>query len=317
MKKAVTSERTKKDNGYDLAWLLGQPSLQAYIDFVEDMTIDGSTTCSKLVEEWRTANDYYGDLESQSKKEDVSPEIRDLLPVMRPLAAKLQADPRFTRSFNTLPCRFGMVELRKVMVGQTHIDLDHAARLKKGIAKKPSPEELFAFCQRSDTKPVPINVRRVGSRKYLFWSKSNDLRFLDPTLIDPMSVGNLALEGRVSSFLGLPVGFGSNLLNVIESDGRLLLHNGHHRAYALADLGITHAPCLIRSVSRTDELRLIAGQSAVDNASFYFRAARPPILDDFFNPKIRKILRAARSVQMIELSFEYREFQVRDFGDHD
>ena len=45
-------------------WLLGQPPLQTYLDFVEEMgTARPAPARAALVDEWRAANDHYGELE--------------------------------------------------------------------------------------------------------------------------------------------------------------------------------------------------------------------------------------------------------------
>src|SRR6267142_2140932 len=46
------------------AWLLGQPPLQRYLDYMQDTAIGGARMSrSALVDEWRTANDYWYELE--------------------------------------------------------------------------------------------------------------------------------------------------------------------------------------------------------------------------------------------------------------
>jgi hypothetical protein len=106
------------------------------------------------------------------------------------------------------------------------------------------------------------------------------------------------------------VGFGSNFLSVIRSDSRLLLHNGYHRAYALRAAGFTHAPAVIQTVTRRDELALVASQTVVDEPAFYFAAKRPPMIKDFFDPRIGKVLPVRRMEKVIEVSFEYEEHDV-------
>src|SRR5882757_822384 len=45
-------------------WLLGQPPLSRYLDFVRDTVVDSAAVDrSALIDEWRTANDYYQELE--------------------------------------------------------------------------------------------------------------------------------------------------------------------------------------------------------------------------------------------------------------
>src|SRR2546430_1893244 len=93
-------------------WLLGQPPLWKYLDFVEDMVVDGATANSAaLANEWRTANDYYHELEEREAGIADTVECRDLDPALAPLAAEIAADPRHRRAFDTLPTSFGVVEL--------------------------------------------------------------------------------------------------------------------------------------------------------------------------------------------------------------
>jgi hypothetical protein len=101
-------------------------------------------------------------------------------------------------------------------------------------------------------------------------------------------------------------------LHAIQVDQRLILQNGYHRAYALRDLGVTHAVCAIQEVTRRDELKLVAADIVVDAPEFYCRAKRPPLLKDFFDPKIRKVLNVRRMRRMIEVKLEVREFQIVD-----
>jgi hypothetical protein len=103
----------------------------------------------------------------------------------------------------------------------------------------------------------------------------------------------------------------------VQSDNRLLLHNGHHRAYTMLEMGITHAPCIIRTVTRRDELNLLASGGVAEDPSFFFRAARPPLLKDFLDPKIRKIVRVPQLMRLLEINFEIKEHEVRDFGSPD
>jgi hypothetical protein len=106
------------------------------------------------------------------------------------------------------------------------------------------------------------------------------------------------------------VGFGSNFLNVIRADNRLLLHNGYHRACALLDLGITHAPAIIQTVTRVDELGLTARRVVTEDPDFYFKSARPPLLKDFFDPSIRRVIRTPKLRKVIELTYEVRDYTI-------
>jgi hypothetical protein len=66
-------------------------------------------------------------------------------------------------------------------------------------------------------------------------------------------------------------------------------------------------------VTRGEELGL-AGSKIAENPAFYFKSARPPVLKDFFDPKIRKVLQIPKMLRMIEVSFETKETDVIDFA---
>jgi hypothetical protein len=297
------------------AWLLGQPPLENYLEFVEELTIGGADIPrSKLVDEWRAANDYYGELEKTEAGIADEVEIHDLEPAMRPLADEVISDGRFCRSFDTLPTRFAMVELDRLMVGHPYVSVHHTARLKTRINKSSTPEALFRFCLPTDRSEAPVQMRRTGPRSFQFWSASSDFRFQEHALLRPDQINGFDTFGPISGIVGLMVGYGSNFLTAIESDNRLVLHNGHHRAYALRELGFTHAPCIVQTATRWDELKLVAARAVREDPAFYFRAARPPLLKDFFDPNIRKVLRVPKITSVVEISFDVNERRLKDFA---
>ena len=296
-------------------WILGQPKLRQYLDYIRDMTPGGAGAKQVgLIDEWRTANDHYYELEMSEPGIADQIGIGELDPAMLPLAKKVAADPRFELAFEGLPSRFCMIELDKLVVQQPHVNLDHIERLKSRCSLGASPQDLFAFCMPLDRAEAPVHMRRTGARRFSFWSDSSDFRFHEPAVLNAAQVSGHDWAGPVGGMIGLTVGFGSNFLTAIQSDSRLLLHNGHHRAYALRDMGFTHAPCLIQTVTRLDELDLVAPQHVLAAPAFYFKAARPPLLKDFFNPALRKEHLVYKTQHMIELSFEVRDYEIKDMA---
>lgn len=295
----------------ETAWLLGQPSLEDYLDFVREQTAGGRNAVrSALVDEWRAANDYYYELEQSEAGIADGIEARDLEPALKPLVGKVTNDGRFQRAFDAVPTRFAMVELDRLIVSQSHIDITHCQRQSARIGTSASDADLLRFCQGIDREEAPFTVQKSGHNRYSFTSSSSDFRFHEAKLFTPDQFSGDAAARDNSSILGLMVGYSSNFLSVIASDNRMVLHNGHHRAYTLRALGYTHAPCIVQSVTRRDELNLIACKEVVRNPGHYFLAARPPLLKDFFDLKIRKVFHVPRIMRTVELSFEVREFEV-------
>ncbi len=290
-------------------WLLGQPPLRKYLDFVEDMVVGGATANpAALADEWRTANDYYRELEDREAGIADQVECQDLAPALAPLAAEVMADPVYRRTFDTLPTSFGMVELDRLVLCQIHVTGNFVDALQSRLGPAPDPATLVRFCLPLGQPDAPVQISRVGSKRYMFRSDSMDFRFHESVLLRPEQIQEYNPFGQIAGVVGLVVGFSSNFLNVIRYDDRLLLHNGYHRACALRALGITHAPCIIQTVTRPDELDIIAKANVVEDPGFYFRVRRPPLLKDFFDPKIRKLLQIHKMVRMIEVNFEVRDF---------
>ena len=107
--------------------------------------------------------------------------------------------------------------------------------------------------------------------------------------------------------MGIAVGFSSNLLNAIYAENRLILNNGNHRAYALRNLGVAHAPCVIQHVSSRDELDLVAASAVRSDPDLYLKHPRPMMLKDYFNPKLHKVVPVHRRLRQVIVQFEAEE----------
>jgi hypothetical protein len=295
------------------AWLIGQPTLQRYLDYVTDDTLDGAgIPSSQIVDEWRVANDYYHELEAGEAGAADGAEIRDVDSSLMPLVEEVRSDYRFRRAFSLVPTRIAVVELARLVVCQPHVNLTHCERLKARIGRDPDPADLFRFCLPLDRPDLQVKTRRTGDKRYTFWSDTVDFRYHEHVLLDPSQVSNYDGYGPVGGIVAIILGLGSNFFNVIESDRRLVLNNAHHRALALMELGITHAPCLVQTVTRRDELDLVAHRNIQDTPAFYFKAARPPLLRDFLDPKLRKVHRVPRMQRMIDVTFDVTDYLVRE-----
>lgn len=289
-------------------WLLGQPPLRKYLDFIEDSVVDTArANLPALTAEWSKANDYYFELEKREAGIADSVQLRKLDRKLAPLAESVAADPRFRRTFDPLPTSFGVVELDRLVLCQIHVTKTFVDELAGRLGPAPDPVALFNFCLPLQASDAPVRVRRMGSRRFVFQSDSRDFRFHESVALRPDQINGYEAFGHVAGAIGLMVGFSSNWLNVIRYGKRLLLHNGYHRACALRSLGITHAPCVIQTVTRVDELDIVAKENVADDPEFYFRSRRPPLLKDYFNPRIRKLLPIQKLTRSIEISFEVRD----------
>lgn len=291
-------------------WLLGQPALADYLDFVERRVVGGAVDRRALVDGWRAANDHYHALETREAGIADRAGLLDLPAAMTPLAEALAESAAFGRTFDRVPTRFGMVELDKLVVSQRRVTLPFVEALRARLEPAPDAAELFRFCQPLERRDPPVAIRRLGNGRFAFVSPSNDLRFHEAALLRPDQLAGYETFGPVAGAIGLVVGYGSNFLSVIRSETRMALHNGYHRACALRAAGFTHAPAVIQTVTRRDELDLVAAAAIAEDPAFYFRAKRPPLLKDFFDPRIRRVLPVRPVEKVVEVSFEIRDYDA-------
>ena len=310
----LSASGSQRSGAIELVWLLGQPHLADYLDFVKHKVIGGDDIPPRrLADEWRAANDYYYELEQSEA--GIADEIERLpLPkALQTLARKIRSDRYFREAFDDLPVRIEMVELDRLIVSQSHVERQFTDSLCAGLGASPDPEALFRFCLPIGRPTPPVRIQRLASDRYLFASESTDFRTHPAKLLAPEHLRALASIGPASAGIALIVGFGSNFLSGVRSGSRIVLQNGYHRAYSLRALGITHAPCAVTEVTRKDELKVAATDGVCEDPEFYFAAARPPLLKDFFDPKVRKVLPVRRMETVIEVEIKTRTSTAADF----
>jgi hypothetical protein len=129
-------------------------------------------------------------------------------------------------------------------------------------------------------------------------------------MIDPSTVEGMATTGVPTHIIGLVVGYGSNLLSAVRIEGRLVLRNGSHRAYALLEAGHTHVPCVIQDISRREELEAAGMADVTANPDLYLTAPRPPVLKDYFDEQLRMIVDVPKKVRQVRLAFNQEPLDV-------
>jgi hypothetical protein len=297
----------------EILYLTGRPTLKSFLRFVEKQAVtpehDGT-----LVEEWHAARELVRSLEKDEAGLADNPEIVELGDDYEPLLSEFLKDPIQRDSFNTVPTEIALVELDRLVVYQKHIDITFAANLQRELGEAPNKDQVFRTCLPYDHPRPPVQWSKVDSKTYVFVSPSNDLRFLGALPLEGGQLKDLpSWEGDVVNCLGLAVGFSSNFMNAIYAENRLILHNGSHRAYTLRKMGFTHAPCIVQHVPSRDALDIVAPQEVRGSADAYLKHPRPPMLKDYFNPRLHKMLQFRRRMQQITVRFDVTESDLPAF----
>ena len=305
-------DQIAQDTVDETLYLIGRPKLKRFLRFARSHALnppgDGS-----LTDEWQAANSIIRTLEKEEAGLADNPPIGKLGPEYEPLLIEFLKDPLVQNGFNTVPTEVAMVELDRLVVYQHHIDLTFVRQLKSKLGPAPSDEQIFRTCLPYDHPQPPVKWSRVHRNSFVFMSPSNDLRFLGTMKMDSDNIQNYPPPGNLVGVVGLAVGFGSNFMNAIYAEKRLILNNGSHRAYALREMGFTHAPCIVQHVSSRDQLDVVAASQVEDNPDYFLKHPRPSMLIDYFNPRLRKVMPVHRQLRQVTVKFEIDEAYVPAF----
>ncbi len=236
--------------------------------------------------------------------------VSELPPEFNGLVRGYAEDPLFQRTFSGLPIAFGVVEIAKLVAAQRTVNLDYAHRLRQSFPAAPTMEHLLETCVSPTRTMDPIQHLEVGPNIHVFSSPNSDIRFLGsfvktigPEDLDAAVAGGIPVAAVISF-----VGYGGAPVNVIKAGNRVVLNNGFHRVYALREAGVTHIPVVIQ-MSRNPALDF-PPQVAGLPKEYLLGAARPVLMQDFFEPEFAITLRIRDRIKVVTLGVNVSQHEV-------
>jgi hypothetical protein len=291
--------------------LMGPRHLSAHLKFIEESDrIAGLPSPAELADFWRAAAAVYRQLELSEPEAADDPDIRALPSSVATHVNKLMAQATFRSSFDTVPVAFGMVELDKLIASQYSLTQSVVRAVAADLAAPPKPKHLAEICLPIVPPNDDFRMACRDDNEFVFVSSAHDMRFLAASLVDPAEINGLRVQGHVKAVLALSLGFSTNVLNVVRLGRRVVLNNGHHRAYALRALGVTHVPCVIQVCTSHAELREAANSEICDNSDLYFDSPRPPLLRDFDRSDLACAIPSARMQRQVRVRFKFESRQL-------
>lgn len=256
-----------------------------------------------LADEWRAAHDHFREVERSETGIADDPLIEQLPEPLQRLAQEVMGDPVFQTTFEIAPVAIQLVQLDKLVVFQKTINLSHIRRIQESLGDRPTAQDVFRHCFPLHSEQAPVRISRPSPNSFVFSSPSYDLRFLDCTLLAPEQLRGYEPRGIIAGAITVAMGFAVNCLYAVHCENRLILHNGCHRAYALREMGIRQVPCAIWEISRRAELSAIGDPEVVAHPELFLRSPRPPLLKDYFDPRLCKTIQTHIRERQIKVSF--------------
>jgi hypothetical protein len=295
----------------ELMCLMGATRLADFINFVRERTVGGrGLDRAELADRWRDASDVYDELETSEAGAADKPRALPLSALLQAHVDELVQLPGFQSTFSSVPVAFGMVELDKLVVYQHHLMLSSVDKMVTQMPRPVSDEVMAGLCLPLTAADASFKLAHEDGKKFVFVSDTHDTRFLGARLVQASDIKGFAVNGHAQAVIALGVGFTTNVLNVVRYGGRMVLNNGYHRAWALRQLGVSHAPCLIQVCRHWEDVGLAGNREIYENGEVYFSSARPPMLRDFGNPALTRIFPARRLRREIRISYEVDSIQL-------
>jgi hypothetical protein len=291
--------------------LAGATRLADFIAYVQKRTVGGrERDVGELADTWREAASVFEGLQTTEAGVADSPEVKPLPKGLQAHVKKLAKLTHFQQTFSATPVAFGMVELDKLVVYQQHIMAGAVTKMTDTLKTPLSDTALADVCLPLSQADAGFRLAREEDGRFIFISDNHDARFQGAQLLKPADIKGLKINGYSQAVVALSVGFTTNVLNVVRYGSRMVLNNGYHRAFALRQLGITHAPCLIQVCAHWEDVGLVGSREMVDNGTIYFSTARPPLLKDYADPLLAKAFPAKPIRKEIRLSYSVDTAQL-------
>ena len=291
--------------------LIGHPPITDYFQYVRTKIAQGKTVDrGALATEWRAANAVVRELESSEAGMADDPVLTPLSTESERFAEQQIRDDAAQRILCLTPYQWAIVELDRVVVYQKTINLSYASQIADTLGRTVDEKDLMRIAVGGAAHRPALQIRQPSDGTYTFSCRSNDLRLLSTGILDLQSMQECPATGRPVTALGLFIGFGLNIINVLHVGNRLFLINGSHRAFALRKRGITHVPCLVQRIVQDEDLDVLGVGESRQKIERYLKIKRPPLFKDYFDERLTKQFAVPRNHVMLQVQLTSQYISV-------
>ena len=284
-----------------------------------------TVTLDALMQDWRAKNQIFQGLPAPN----LNATNADLLPlsVSQGVMQRIHDVIASYRNFLPPTYDFAFVPLEKLVTPQRSVLLERAHNFASGATQPLTDDENAELCLGTPIRAPQIDVKLLLSATnpqnpnqliyvYQFESEDQDIRYLSILPLDPLRTVNWAIEGAPYTFnletIPISVGPGLSLVQVykvkvpfgysVSSQGiqtpvyRLILNNGVHRAFRLAELGNKYIAAVVYEMNQ-DEIPNVLAETP--KAALF--APRPLVVADLANAAISRSFDWQKAKRLVKL----------------
>jgi hypothetical protein len=262
---------------------------------------------------WQKANDAYARIGLSSRSFAGPEDIQPIAKVDQQKIEKTLNRLKLYQPFDSHPTKICNVRISKLVTPQIIVDVPRAEK-RSHIKEKMSPDELFdlSFEPGGDSEPITRQILGLNPNggALLFTSYNEDIRLHHPPQYRKIPINEKDPRSLSFECVCMPVGGGTpfaSALRVSISPGitRLVLSNGIHRLYKLAQAGYEWCPLVV-----TDLHPLEIQDPFVDmpKSMLFDPNSNPPLLIDFLNKDVVIPLKYFKVLKTVRLNWNIEQY---------
>ena len=269
-------------------------------ELVKNKCIDEELSNSGEI--FRTWQDATESLRQIEKDESGAADDCEISEINSGLIDAIQNNPTIKNTFSGQVLDFGMVEIDNIIAPQRQVLLDYVDVLTKKIPKNMSENDLLKYCLIPEQQVPKPRYSRKGSNSWYFSSPSRDFRFLGGHVKKELTredIESTKVGGFPTHAIMLFVGYGVGCMGATAANGRVILTNGFHRAYALRSKGIKKIPLLLKKIGNAD----LDFPSEIQGLKkdYLLKHPRPIMVKDFFNDDLVRVFKRKQTTTILNV----------------
>jgi hypothetical protein len=264
---------------------------------------------------WEKANKAYASIGPESRSYATSEDLRPIEKVAKSRIESLLNRIKLYSTYDSHPTYIYNVRISKLVTPQLIINLPRAQR-RSNIKKDMTPDELFdlSFESTGISETITRQTLAMGptSGAILFNSYDEDMRFYNPPQYRKIPINEKDPDSPTFQSVCIPVGGGypfasAYRVQIGEGITRLILNNGIHRVYKLAEAGHEWCPLVVSDLAPMEVPDPFVG---TPKHILLDPNSNPPLITDFLNKEVVIPLKYYRVLKTVRFNWNFEQYET-------